>query len=83
LDEATATIDTHTEQLIQQASEKIAKGRTSLIIAHRLSTIRNVDRIFVFEHGKIIESGTLKELLSINGKFKKLYDSQFQSENVV
>lgn len=83
LDEATATIDTHTERLIQTASEKIAAGRTSIIIAHRLSTIKNVDRIFVFEHGTIIESGTLKELLSKNGKFKKLYDSQFSHETVV
>ncbi|MCE3228335.1 MAG: transporter ATP-binding protein [Bacteroidetes bacterium] len=83
LDEATATIDTHTERLIQQASERISEGRTSLIIAHRLSTIKNVDKIFVFEHGEIIESGSMKELLSFEGKFKKLYDSQFHSENAL
>lgn len=77
LDEATATIDTHTEQLIQLASEKIASGRTSVIIAHRLSTIKKVSRIFVFDNGKIVESGSIKELLALNGKFKKLYDSQF------
>lgn len=77
LDEATATIDTHTEQLIQLASEKIAFGRTSIIIAHRLSTIKKASRIFVFENGRIIESGSIKELLAMNGKFKKLYDSQF------
>jgi ATP-binding cassette subfamily B protein len=83
LDEATATIDTHTEKLVQSASEKIAEGRTSIIIAHRLSTIKNVNRIFVFENGAIIESGTLKELLDKNGKFKKLYDSQFSQEIVI
>ncbi len=81
LDEATATIDTHTEKLIQLASEKISEGRTSIIIAHRLSTIKNVNRIFVFENGTIIENGSLPELLGRNGKFKKLYDSQFNHEN--
>ncbi|MGZ3898991.1 MAG: ABC transporter ATP-binding protein [Bacteroidia bacterium] len=83
LDEATATIDTHTERLIQLASEKISSGRTSIIIAHRLSTIKNVNRIFVFENGTIIESGTIKELLAKNGKFKKLYESQFRQETVI
>lgn len=82
LDEATATIDTHTEQLIQLASEKISAGRTSVIIAHRLSTIKKANRIFVFENGTIIERGTIKELLALKGKFKKLYDSQFQEEKV-
>ncbi|MCW3076733.1 MAG: transporter related [Bacteroidetes bacterium] len=82
LDEATATIDTHTEQLIQSASEKISAGRTSIIIAHRLSTIKNASRIFVFDNGKVVETGTLRELLATNGKFKKLYESQFLSENV-
>jgi ATP-binding cassette, subfamily B, multidrug efflux pump len=83
LDEATATIDTHTEKLIQLASERISSGRTSVIIAHRLSTIKNVNRIFVFENGTVIESGTLKELLAVNGRFKKLYDSQFRHEAVI
>jgi len=77
LDEATATIDTNTELLIQTASEKISKGRTSIIIAHRLSTIKNVDKIFVFEQGTIVEQGSTKELLKLNGKFKRLYDNQF------
>ncbi len=77
LDEATATIDTTTEQLIQTASEKISQGRTSIIIAHRLSTIKNVNKIFVFENGEIAEQGSIKELLALNGKFKKLYDNQF------
>lgn len=81
LDEATATIDTHTEQLIQLAAEKISKGRTSIIIAHRLSTIKKVNRIFVFDNGRIIENGSMNELLQLNGRFKKLYDSQFQEQN--
>ncbi len=74
LDEATATIDTQTEQLIQKAAEKISEGRTSIIIAHRLSTIKHVDKIFVFDHGKIIEEGSISELLSTESKFKKLYE---------
>ncbi len=77
LDEATATIDTTTEQLIQTASEKISEGRTSIIIAHRLSTIKNVNKIFVFDNGEIVEQGSTKELLALNGKFKKLFDNQF------
>jgi ATP-binding cassette subfamily B protein len=74
LDEATATIDTQTEQLIQKAAEKISQGRTSIIIAHRLSTIKHVDKIFVFDQGKIIEEGSIKELLSTDSKFKSLYE---------
>lgn len=74
LDEATATIDTQTEQLIQQAVEKISKGRTSIIIAHRLSTIKHVDKILVFDQGKIIEEGTIEKLLNSNSKLKKLYE---------
>lgn len=82
LDEATATIDTTTERLIQKAAEKISQGRTSIIIAHRLSTIKNADKIFVFDNGEIAEQGNIKELLALNGKFKKLYDNQFYSENI-
>lgn len=81
LDEATATIDTQTEKLIQTASERISEGRTSVIIAHRLSTIKNVDRVFVFENGEIIEQGSINELLALNGKFKKLYEGQFAGED--
>jgi ATP-binding cassette, subfamily B, multidrug efflux pump len=80
LDEATATIDTHTEQLIQKAVEKISEGRTSIIIAHRLSTIRHVNRLLVFDHGQIIEQGTIKELLSKDSRFKKLYELQNRAE---
>lgn len=76
LDEATASIDTPTELLIQKATDAITKGRTSIIIAHRLSTIKNVDKIVVMEKGEIIEQGNLKELLSTNSKFKMLYEMQ-------
>jgi ATP-binding cassette subfamily B protein len=80
LDEATATIDTQTEQLIQKAVDKISEGRTSLIIAHRLSTIRHVDKVLVFEQGKIIEQGTITELLSSESRFKMLYELQNKKE---
>lgn len=76
LDEATATIDTQTEKLIQLAVEKISEGRTSIIIAHRLSTIRHVNQILVFEKGEIVESGSMPELLGQESKFKKMYELQ-------
>jgi ATP-binding cassette subfamily B multidrug efflux pump len=76
LDEATATIDTRTEQLIQHSVEKIAEGRTSIVIAHRLSTIRHVDRVLVFEAGRVVEQGTFKELLKGDTRFRKLYEMQ-------
>lgn len=76
LDEATATIDTPTEQLIQRAVEKISEGRTSIIIAHRLSTIRHVNKILVFDKGEIIEEGSMQELLNRESRFKKLYELQ-------
>ncbi len=74
LDEATATIDSNTEQLIKIATERISAGRTAIIIAHRLSTIKNVDKIFVFENGQVIEEGSFTELISLNKKFKALHD---------
>lgn len=78
LDEATSSVDSYTEQLIQQATEKITKNRTSIIIAHRLATIKNADVILVMEKGKIVESGNHKELLQKqNGYYKKLYEVQF------
>lgn len=80
LDEATSSIDTQTEQLIQQATEKITEGRTSFIIAHRLATIQKADCIMVIEHGKITESGTLQELLKREGHFRNLYMHQFEAE---
>jgi len=78
LDEATSSIDTHTEILVQQGIEKLLKGRTSFVIAHRLSTIQNADRIFVVDKGGIIESGTPKELIAGKGIYYDLYMAQFK-----
>lgn len=78
LDEATATIDTHTEQLLQKALDKISKGRTSIVIAHRLATIKDADKIIVFDKGTIAEQGSQQELLALNGQFKRLYELQFE-----
>ncbi len=78
LDEATASIDTHTERLVQQGIQKLLEGRTSFVIAHRLSTIRNADRIMVVEEGGIAESGTHEELIRLRGQYYNLYTSQFR-----
>jgi len=81
LDEATSSVDTHTEELIQKATQKITKGRTSIIIAHRLATVVNAHRILVMDKGQIIESGSHKELLSGDaGFYKQLYEAQFATE---
>ena len=77
LDEATSSIDTRTEVLVQDAFEELMKGRTSFIVAHRLSTIKNADQILVMKAGNIIERGTHKELLAQGGFYKQLYESQF------
>ncbi len=79
LDEATASIDTETEQWIQEAVGRLMKGRTSILVAHRLSTIRNCDRIIVMHHGRIRETGTHQELLERDGIYKKLYQLQLHS----
>ena len=78
LDEATSSIDTRTEVLIQQAFDKLMEGRTSFVVAHRLSTIRNADLILVMRDGKIIEQGSHEQLLRQGGFYCKLYNSQFQ-----
>lgn len=80
LDEATSSIDTETEQLIQGATEKITRNRTSFIIAHRLATIQKAKRILVMAGGRIVESGSLGELLAREGAFKALYEQQFMAE---
>lgn len=80
LDEATSSIDTETEKVIQEAIDVVLKGRTSFIVAHRLSTIRMCDRILVISKGKIIESGTHKELIQNKGHYYRLYTNQFKKE---
>ena len=77
LDEATSSIDTKTEILVQKGIEALLKGRTSFVIAHRLSTIQNADRIFVIGDGGIMEQGTAKELIEKKGFYYELYMAQF------
>ena len=80
LDEATSALDSESENLVQEALDKLMKGRTSLVIAHRLATVRNSDKIFVLEKGQIVESGNHDELSQLeNGTYKKLSELQFQA----
>ena len=79
LDEATSSVDTRTEELIQKAMDRLMKGRTSFVIAHRLSTIRDADLILVMREGDIVEQGTHEELLAKGGFYADLYNSQFES----
>ena len=78
LDEATSSVDTRTELLIQNAMDKLMEGRTSFVIAHRLSTIKNADVILVLKDGDILESGNHDELIAKNGFYAELYNSQFE-----
>ena len=83
LDEATSSVDSNSEQLIQEATDKITKGRTSIVIAHRLATIKKADQIIVMDKGVVVEKGTHKELLQKeNGFYKNLYEVQFMAEAV-
>ena len=77
LDEATSSVDTYAEQLIQRATERITKGRTSIIIAHRLATVQKADRIIVLDQGRVVEEGTHEELLKRKGAYNELYKAQF------
>jgi subfamily B ATP-binding cassette protein MsbA len=81
LDEATSSLDTESEREVQSALDRLMEKRTVLVIAHRLSTVRNVDRILVLSDGKIVEEGIHKELMSLGGEYKKLYELQFQDED--
>jgi ABC-type multidrug transport system fused ATPase/permease subunit len=80
LDEATSSVDTRTELLIQRALDELLKGRTSFVIAHRLSTIRNADQVFVLHEGRVVERGTHEELLAARGLYYDLYSSQFRRQ---
>jgi ATP-binding cassette subfamily B protein len=82
LDEATSSVDTETEALIQDALERLLEGRTSIIIAHRLFTIRHVDRILVLHKGKLVEDGSHEELLATQGYYRRLYQLQYQEQEV-
>lgn len=84
LDEATSSVDTYSEEMIQNATDKITKDRTSIVIAHRLATIKKADKIIVMDAGKIVEEGTHKELLQLeNGFYRNLYEVQFMKEEAV
>jgi len=80
LDEATSSLDSESESLIQDGLQSLRRGRTTFVIAHRLSTIRSADQILVLEHGEIVERGTHQELLSAGGRYKQLYDKQYKFE---
>ncbi len=80
LDEATSSLDSESEMMIQEGLKTLRQGRTTFVIAHRLSTIRSADNILVVEAGKIVESRTHDKLLLMNGRYKQLYDKQYQFE---
>ena len=83
MDEATSSIDSESEQLVQKATEQLIKNRTSIVIAHRLSTIQKADLIVVMDKGKIVETGNHQQLLQNNGFYSSLYEMQFKEEPTV
>jgi ATP-binding cassette subfamily B multidrug efflux pump len=84
LDEATSSVDSYSEEMIQTATDKITRGRTSIVIAHRLATIQKADKILVMDSGKIVETGTHKELLKKqDGVYRNLYEVQFMAEETL
>jgi len=83
LDEATSSVDSYSEQLMQDATDKITKGRTSIVIAHRLATVKKADKIIVLDAGKIVEQGTHAQLLEKqDGYYRNLYEVQFLQEEI-
>jgi subfamily B ATP-binding cassette protein MsbA len=80
LDEATSSLDSESEALIQDGLHSLRKGRTTFVIAHRLSTIRSADQILVLEGGQIVERGSHEQLLAVNGRYRQLYDKQYKIE---
>lgn len=82
LDEATSSVDTRTEIVVQRTMEKLAAGRTSFVVAHRLTTVRNADHILVLDRGSIAEGGTHEELLRRGGLYAGIYESQFAENSI-